>query len=105
MFLKRIKKKVRGTAESAVAYPRITLYVDLLFCIIILPLTILLVPVDKWFVTQPAFVVTLVIYLYLLYFVYRKVSIPSLFMRKRYGWIIMTVIMLLFVTELMTHFP
>ena len=34
MFLKRIKKKVRGTAESAVAYPRITLYVDLLFCII-----------------------------------------------------------------------
>ena len=37
MFLKRIKKKVRGTAESAVAYPRITLYVDLLFCIIILP--------------------------------------------------------------------
>ena len=49
MFLKRIKKKVRGTAESAVAYPRITLYVDLLFCIIILPLTILLVP-DNWFV-------------------------------------------------------
>ena len=84
MFLKRIKKKVRGTAESAVAYPRITLYVDLLFCIIILPLTILLVPVDKWFVTQPAFVVTLFIYLYLLYFFYRKVSITSLFMRKRY---------------------
>lgn len=55
MFLKRIKKKVRGTAESAVAYPRITLYVDLLFCIIILPLTILLVPVDKWFGNSACF--------------------------------------------------
>ena len=101
MLLEGIKKIMRGTA----AYPGITLCVDLLFCLVILPLTILLVPVDKWFVTQPAFVVTLVIYLYLLYFVYRKVNIPSLFMRKRYGRIIMTVVTLLLVTELMTHFP
>ena len=101
MLLDGIKKIMRGTA----AYPRVTLCVDLLFCLVILPLTILLVPVDKWFVTQPAFVVTLIIYLYLLYFVYRKVNIPSLFMRKRYGRIIMTVVTLLLVTELMTHFP
>lgn len=105
MFLKGIKKKIGGKAENAVTYPQITLYVDLLFCLVILPLTIMLVPIDKWFVTQPTFAVAMIIYLYLLYFVYRKVNIPSLFMRKRYGRIIMTVIMLLCVTELMTHFP
>lgn len=53
MFLKGIKKKIGGRAENAVTYPQITLYVDLLFCLVILPLTIMLVPIDKWFVSQP----------------------------------------------------
>lgn len=106
MLLKKRKNRNEKTSRwNIVIHPRITLYVDLLFCLVILPLIIMLVPIDKWFINQPVFVVTLVIYFYLLYFTYRKVNIPSLFMRKKYGYIILVLAVLMLVTELMTHFP
>lgn len=46
---------------------QITHYIDLLFCIVILPLIIMMLPVDKWIVHQPAFLTVLVSYLYALY--------------------------------------
>lgn len=106
MFLKIKKNREKDTVEhTAAIYPKITIYVDLLFCLVILPLIIMLVPIDKWFVTQPVFVVTLVVYIYLLYFVYRKINLPSLFIRKKYGYIILVLALLMFITELVTHFP
>ena len=66
---------------------------------------ILLVPVDKWIKTQPVFVGTLVLYLYLLYFTYRKANIPSLFLKRKYLHIIILIIILTLITELLTHFP
>lgn len=106
MFSRKMKNKNERTkGQHTAVYPRITLYVDLLFCLVILPLTVMLVPIDKWFATQPVFVVTLVIYLYLLYFIYRKVSVPSLFMRKKYGYILLIIAALMLINELMTHFP
>lgn len=83
----------------------ITTYIDLLFCVVILPMIIMLVPVDKWIVHDTAFAVCLIIYLYVLYFVYRRAKIPSLFMQKKYGHILLLVIVLVGVTELFTHFP
>jgi hypothetical protein len=47
---------------------RIALYIDLLFCLVIMPLAITLLPVDRWIVTNTAFLVTLVLYVYALYF-------------------------------------
>ena len=47
----------------------ISLYIDLLFCLVIMPLVIMLLPVDHWIVNNTAFLVTLVVYVYLLYFV------------------------------------
>ena len=41
---------------------RIALYIDLLFCLVIIPLVIMLLPVDRWIVTNMAFLVTLVAY-------------------------------------------
>ena len=70
-----------------------------------MPLIILLVPVDKWIKTQPVFVGTLVLYLYLLYFTYRKANIPSLFLKRKYLHIIILIIILTLITELLTHFP
>lgn len=61
---------------------RIALYIDLLFCLVIIPLVIMLLPVDRWIVTNMAFLVTLVIYVYALYFVYRCACLPKLFMQK-----------------------
>lgn len=86
-------------------YPKITLYIDLLFCIVILPLIIMLVPIDKWITNQTFFVITLIVYLYALYFVYRKANIPALFMQHKYGRIALLIVALLTVTELLAYFP
>ncbi|MCP9612030.1 sensor histidine kinase [Coprobacter tertius] len=86
-------------------YPKIALYVDLIFCLIVMPLIIMLVPIDKWIKNNYLFVITLIIYLYALYFTYRKVNLPSLFIQHKFGRIILIIILLLSVTELLTHFP
>lgn len=65
----------------------------------------MLVPIDKWFVTQPVFVVTLIVYIYLLYFVYRNINLPSLFIRKKYGYIILVLTADNKITELVGTFP
>lgn len=41
---------------------RITLYIDMLFCLVIMPLAIMLLPVDRWIVNNTAFLIALVAY-------------------------------------------
>lgn len=101
----KVYKKIRNFGDRATQYVRVAFYVDLLFCVVILPLLLMLVPVEKWFVNQPTFALVFVVYTYLLYFVYRRVNIPSLFMRRKFGYILLTIVSLLIVTELLTHFP
>lgn len=84
---------------------RIALYIDLLFCLVIMPLAIMLLPVDRWIVTNTAFLVTLVSYVYVLYFVYRRACLPKLFMQKKYLHIVLLLGVMIAVTELLTHFP
>ena len=84
---------------------RIALYIDLLFCLVIMPLVIMLLPVDRWIVNNMAFLVTLVAYVYVLYFVYRRACLPKLFMQKKYLRILLLLAVLIVVTELLTHFP
>lgn len=83
----------------------ITLYIDLLFCLVIIPLAIMLLPVDRWIANNTAFLVTLVGYIYTLYFIYRQACIPRLFMQKKYLNILLLLLLLTAVTELLTHFP
>lgn len=84
---------------------RITLYIDLLFCLVIMPLVIMMLPVDKWIVHNTAFLVTLVAYVYMLYFVYRKACLPKLFMQRKFLHIVLLMLVLAGVTELLTYFP
>lgn len=84
---------------------RIALYIDLLFCLVIIPLVIMLLPVDRWIVTNTAFLFTLVVYVYALYFVYRCACLPKLFMQKKYLHIVILLVVLVAVTECLTHFP
>ena len=84
---------------------QVTHYIDLLFCIVILPLIIMMLPVDKWIVHQPAFLTVLVSYLYALYFVYRKVKLPQLVMQRKYVKALVVFVLLLVVTELVSRFP
>ena len=67
----------------------IPIYIDLLFCLVIMPPIIMLVPVDRWIVHHTVFMLTLIVYLYGLYFVYRKARLPRLFMQRKFGHILL----------------
>lgn len=84
---------------------RISLYIDLLFCMVIMPLAIMLLPVDRWIVDNIAFFLTLIAYVYGLYFVYRWTRIPRLFIKRKYLQIILLLIILITITESFTYFP
>lgn len=84
---------------------RITIYIDLLFCVVILPLVILLLPVDKWISRHPLFATTLVTYLYVLYYAIRRIHIPALLIARRFTPIVCFVAILMGVTWLLSHFP
>ena len=84
---------------------KITVSIDLLFCLVILPAIIMLVPVDKWYAHNAWFLVTFVAYLYLLYFIYRKSNIPTLIMQRRYAKVAAVVAVLVFLTILVGDFP
>ena len=83
---------------------RIALYIDLLFCLVIIPLVVMLLPVDRWIVTNTAFLATLIAYVYAVYFVYRRACLPKLFMEKKYVRIVLLMVVLVAVTELLTYF-
>lgn len=83
----------------------ISIYIDLLFCLVIIPLAIRLLPVDRWIATNTAFLLTLVAYVYALYFVYRRACLPKLFMQRKYLQIVLLLGILTGITELLTYFP
>lgn len=82
-----------------------TVYVDILFCAVILPTIIMLVPVDRWLVKYPLFATLLVLYLYVLYYAIRRAHLPLYLIRGEY-WKFATfsAVALTFV-YLLSHFP
>lgn len=79
--------------------------IDLLFCLVIIPLSVMLLPVDRWIAHNTAFLFTLIAYVYALYFVYRRACLPRLFMEQKYVRIVLLLGALVVLTHLLTHFP
>ena len=77
-------------------YTRISIYIDLIFSFIILPLLIMLVPVEKWIIHHTYFMLLLIVYVYLLYFTYRKVNIPGLIMQRQFRLVVLLMVCLLY---------
>lgn len=86
-------------------YARISIYIDLIFCFIILPLLITLVPVEKWIIYHTYFMLTLIVYIYLLYFTYRKVNIPGLIMQRQFRLVVLLMVTLIFITWAISQIP
>lgn len=72
---------------------------------VILPIVLMLTPVEKWIVHHTTFMLTLITYLYTLYFAYRKINLPSMFLQKKYVKAVMIVITIVIITELISSFP
>lgn len=81
-------------------YAHIAIYIDLLFCLVIMPLIIMLAPVEKWIEHKMPFFISLVAYLYGLYFIYRKTKLPQLLMRRKFTRVLLLVASLLLITTL-----
>lgn len=60
----------------------ISLYIDLAFCLIVLPTMMMIFPIERWFHNFQWYVLTVGIWLYCLYFVNRIFTVPFLFKGK-----------------------
>lgn len=69
-------------------------YIDLVFCLILLPAMITLLPIERWLVNNSTFVYLLVSWLYLIYILNRRLTMPFLFADKRKFWIAILLILL-----------
>ena len=65
----------------------------------------MLVPVEKWIIHHTYFMLTLIVYLYALYFTYRKANIPSLFLRHKFGQVFFLIAALLIITWGLSQIP
>lgn len=64
-----------------------SIYIDLAFCLIVLPMMALITPVERWFHYFRWYVITVGIWLYIVYFVNRAFTVPLLFKGNRKRWI------------------
>lgn len=61
----------------------LSLYIDLAFCIVVLPLMTLIFPIERWFHNFPWYVVSVGVWLYGLYFLNRFLTVPYLFRKGK----------------------
>ena len=81
------------------------LYIDLAFCLLLLPFMIWLLPVNRWMNNNASFVFLFVGWLYVVYFVNRYCTIPWIFRNRAHliGALVM-VLMTVVVSDFMLPF-
>lgn len=84
---------------------KINLYIDIIFCVVVLPLVLSLIPIERMFANATIFTVVLIIFLYAVYFLFRRIRVPALIMKKRYTSAIFFILMLIVSTFFLAHFP
>lgn len=72
----------------------ISRYIDLAFCIVLLPLMIMIFPVERWFHNFQGYVISVGAWLYALYFINRIFTVPLMFRGPRKIWIGIALILL-----------
>lgn len=84
---------------------KISVYIDVVFCLVVLPLVLSIIPLEKMFANSTIFTVVLICFLYAVYFLFRRVRVPLLLMRRRYFQAFVFILILLVGTSLLAHFP
>ncbi len=83
----------------------ITRYIDLVFCLLLLPAMIMLLPLERWLNSDPIFVTLLLVWLYTIYTVHRAWTVPALFgERKRPLFALTILVVSLIATYLLTRY-
>ena len=79
---------------------RLPLLIDLLFCIVLMPFMIYLLPLDRWLENNTGFVVLLFGWLFLVYLINRNVCVPFFFKDKRH---VLCSLVIFFLMVLLTY--
>ena len=72
----------------------VSLYIDLVFCVIVLPVMAMIFPIERWFHNFPWYIVSVGGWLYTVYLVNRFVTVPALFRGGRSTATAVTLILL-----------
>lgn len=91
--------------NMSISHKKIALYIDLVFCLVVLPLVLSIIPIEKMFANATLFTLILITFLYMVYFMFRRVRIPSLIMKGKYVHACLFIGLLLISTFLLAHFP
>ncbi len=79
--------------------------IDLFFCIILLPTMMMMLPVDKWLESNSLFVITLIAWLYAVYFCIKQISVPMALKDRKHLLIAIAVLLgTIFITWLITQY-
>ncbi len=82
----------------------VSIYIDLMFCLIVLPVMAIIFPVERWFHNFQWYVITVGIWLYCLYFMNRIFAVPALFRAKNSRWAGIILILISFgITYMLTQ--
>lgn len=84
---------------------KLPFYIDLVFCLFLLPAMIMLLPIERWLVYNSVFVYLLIGWLYLIYIINRRFTMPYFFKGNKY--ILFAILFLLLAvagTYLITHY-
>lgn len=89
---------------------KISNYIDALFCCVILPMMIIIFPVERWFHYFPMYTICVAAWLYIVYFVNRRLICPLLFKKtffRRLGgaMLVATVIVTYFISNIRLYEP
>jgi sensor histidine kinase YesM len=84
---------------------KIAIYIDVIFCVVVLPLIIFISPIQKMYEDARLFTVILIVFIYLTYAAYRKFRIPWLVMQRKYGQVLVFFIIMMGLTGHLAHFP
>ena len=73
---------------------KLPFYIDLIFCLVLLPAMMTLLPIERWLINNSLFVYLLVSWLYIVYILNRRFIMPFMFAGKKRFWIAVSLILL-----------
>lgn len=73
---------------------KLPLYIDLAFCFLLLPAMLTLLPIERWLVNNSLFVCMLVAWLYIVYILNRRYTMPALFAADKRRWTAIAILLI-----------
>lgn len=88
-----------------VSQKRISRTIDIVFCVVVLPLLLSIIPIEKMFANSRIFTILLVTFLYGVYFIIRYVRFPRMFMKRKWLVAVLLLSTLFAITYVLARFP